>query len=257
MALALGWALAAARGDGPQPRVRRAWAAALAAALAMAWGAQCADRCGVWRHEASLWSDTLRSSPGLGPVHANLARAWMESPGVPAPGRLDAAVARAEAALQMDPADHVARIVRAMAAVMHGRLAWAREDLTLGIRLSPREAGLWNALGFVCMQEGQGSTEAAEACFRRAIEVDPLFEKAYGNLAGVMARKGQWAEARACLEKAVDLAPNQGGLHLALAQVCLRLGLRADALARARMAVKLDPGNPQAKSTLAEAERPR
>lgn len=70
----------------------------------------------------------------------------------------------------------------------------------------------------------QGDREAAEACYRQAISVNPAEAGAHLNLGFVLAERGQDAEARGFLEEAVRLDPRLEDAHYLLGTLTERLG---------------------------------
>lgn len=77
----------------------------------------------------------------------------------------------------------------------------------------------------------QGEREAAAACYRQAISVNPADASAHLNLGFVLAELGQDSEARGFLEQAVRLDPKLEDAHYLLGTLTERLG-DADAAIR-------------------------
>lgn len=53
----------------------------------------------------------------------------------------------------------------------------------------------------------RGATQAAEAAFRSALDIDPGFAEAHNNLGLALSREGRDAEAEACFHRALELDP--------------------------------------------------
>jgi Tfp pilus assembly protein PilF len=80
------------------------------------------------------------------------------------------------------------------------------------------EARACNARG-LALHHG-GTLEAAEAAFRRAVELDPALAEAHNNLGIVLGRLGRPEEAAACFEKALEIRPDLGGALNNLGFLC-------------------------------------
>ena len=64
----------------------------------------------------------------------------------------------------------------------------------------------------------KGKVDAAIACWRKAIELDPKHVGAHGNLAHALKDKGRLDEAIACYRKAVEIDPKDAGARTNLAK---------------------------------------
>jgi tetratricopeptide (TPR) repeat protein len=100
---------------------------------------------------------------------------------------------------------------------------------------------------------GLGRLTDAEASYRNAVLLEPLFAEAFGNLGATQAARGELGEAIESYRKALrikpDVAPTRNNYAVALAQV----GLSADAEVNFREAARLAPGFAEAHSNLAKA----
>lgn len=56
----------------------------------------------------------------------------------------------------------------------------------------------------------KGATQAAEAAFRSALEIDPGFAEAHNNLGLALSREGRDVDAEACFRRALELDPKLG-----------------------------------------------
>lgn len=86
-----------------------------------------------------------------------------------------------------------------------------------------------------------GQDAEAEACFRRAIDLDPGLAAAHTNLAFLAARRGDRPAARACLEIALALDPDQPEARYDLATLALRDGEADLAAAELRRVLQMRP----------------
>lgn len=106
-------------------------------------------------------------------------------------------------------------------------------------RASLDRPSAWLNLGNLHLQ--RGDAQAAEEHYRGALELDPGFEPAYGNLADLLARLGQEAGAGAMLREGLARHPDSAMLHHALGLHRIRSGERAAAMESFRRAVELAP----------------
>ncbi|MEJ2523792.1 MAG: tetratricopeptide repeat protein, partial [Gammaproteobacteria bacterium] len=88
-----------------------------------------------------------------------------------------------------------------------------------------------------------GDAETAEAQYRAALVLDPDFEPAYGNLADLLARRGDEAGAGVVLRRGLGRVPKSASLHHANGLHRIRAGDRAGALESLARAVELAPDN--------------
>ncbi len=99
---------------------------------------------------------------------------------------------------------------------------------------------------------GQAQPEAAIACFRRALDIEPQLAAAHSNLGALLGDRGEPDAAMAHLRRAVALQPDhaEAWCNLGIAQ---RLqGAMDEAVASARRACALQPDNVAALNNLGE-----
>lgn len=127
-----------------------------------------------------------------------------------------------------------------------GAVASTGEVANPSIVESPPEVVAQNQNAVEYLERGinlyrEGKTEAAEAAFRQAIEIDPEFAQARANLGTILANQNKMAEAIPEFEEAVRLRPDMAFLHYQLG-VALYMENRAkeaiDSLKEARDLLK-------------------
>lgn len=106
-------------------------------------------------------------------------------------------------------------------------------------------------LGDVLSVQGE-ELDAAEAGFRRALELRPGYAPAHWRLGAVRITQGKPEEAARALERALELAPELQPARLALAQVRLSQGELERAESLLREVLRAEPKHAQALSTLAQ-----
>ncbi len=110
------------------------------------------------------------------------------------------------------------------------------ENLTA---LAPGNAEFHHNLGFAYREAGD--LDAAEAGYRRALEIDPEYPRAHANLGIVLLTRGAWEQAETALRQAVRLDDGYAAAHHNLAFIHERVGVRLDAERHYRRAAELDP----------------
>ena len=81
----------------------------------------------------------------------------------------------------------------------------------------------------------------AEACFRRALALNPAYDLSWNNLGNVLEESGALAGAQEAYEKAVELVPDHATYRLNLASAIARLGQAGSAIEHLARAVELAP----------------
>jgi len=83
--------------------------------------------------------------------------------------------------------------------------------------------------------------EEAAAAYEKAIELDPDFGRAYGDLAGIYTRLGRLSEAVAAGEKAIELAPDYAMAYNNLGFAYYTQGMLEEAIAEYKEAIQINP----------------
>jgi Flp pilus assembly protein TadD len=107
------------------------------------------------------------------------------------------------------------------------------------IELDPKDAVAHGTLGNALLAKGQ--VDEAIASYRNAIELDPKNAKAHVNLGAALFHKGQVDEAIACCRKAIELDPKNAMFHNNLGFALERKGQLDGAIASFRKVVELAP----------------
>ncbi len=159
----------------------------------------------------------LEVDPGLAEAHASL--------GVIALGEYDwlAAERSLRRAMELKPEYPEAHHWLALTLGFTGRLREARSEAQQAVQLDPASLIRNNAVGVVALWDRD--FRAAEAAFKRTLEMDPMFAPPHSFLGELYAAQGRYAEAEAELDKGGgSLRQKYLGLVYALA------GRREDAL---------------------------
>jgi len=89
----------------------------------------------------------------------------------------------------------------------------------------------------------EGNQEAAEASYRKALEMEPMLPFTYINLADLYRTQGREADGEKILRKGIDLNPNVADLHHALGLLYVREENIRQALSSLKNAAELGPEN--------------
>jgi tetratricopeptide (TPR) repeat protein len=99
----------------------------------------------------------------------------------------------------------------------------------------------------------KGDYAAALVEWRKAVEIDPEDGKARYHLAFALDQQGQLNEAVAQYQKAVEFDPNNAAAYSSLAIALTRTGKLADGIGSYKKSLEIDPKNPIAEGNLAAA----
>ncbi|MBM3777319.1 MAG: tetratricopeptide repeat protein [Acidimicrobiia bacterium] len=212
---------------------------------------------GKWAEAVIAYRNALRIDNTFGEAHARLAAAYLEvdPPDLVAaarerlraaellPDSLEAQVKAAEImllagrftdaftyankALQLDPKNVDALLIKGGAAAQFKDLDGAVTYVQQAIRLAPDDARPQASLGAI--QLGRESGEEAEEAFKQALALDPNSRVANMSLAGFYWLTGRMAEAEPLLERLVELDPDDLAAQEALATFYRATGRPAQA----------------------------
>jgi tetratricopeptide (TPR) repeat protein len=132
---------------------------------------------------------------------------------------------------------------RAQAALDRGDLELARTEMLQLVAHSPGSAEAHHRLGRVL--ELQGRLNEAEACFQRALELDPDYVGALIGLGTIEAAKGEPKAALKQFETAIEIEPHDADAHFARAAVLERMGRADEALAAYFRTLEFNPLHPE------------
>lgn len=198
-------------------------------------------------------------------------------------GRTEAAAMEFERAIELDPANALARRFLASVWSESGRTEAALPQAAQAVKLDPDDGAGHRVLGMILAQQGQVTQALAEA--RRAVELGPEDLSAYQFLSGCLsrwgrdeelidvtrnglavfpydsilryglgtafARKGDLADATNQFAYALLLEPGWADAHLNFGRTLVRLGDTQEGLRQLQQAVRLAPGLPRALNELA------
>ncbi len=157
-------------------------------------------------------------------------------------GKSRDAIASFEKALAADPKHWKAHNNMALASIDLGELELAEAHYRESLAIEPQPA-IYSDLGFVL--ERLGMTEEANEQYRKSLKLDPESASAHFNLAGSLARRGEFATAEVHFRAALKKRPNAQTLT-GLGFVLARQGRVVEAIASLRSAIEASPKNPVA-----------
>jgi Flp pilus assembly protein TadD len=159
-----------------------------------------------------------------------------------------------EAEVVNTPRDPVVNNNLAVALTGAGEYARSRERLAVALEVAPLYWRAWVNLGI--LEQRTGKLDAALRDFQRASEIDPGASSPHLFAGMALADAGRLAEAEARFAAAVRLAPEDFWARYRHGDVLARLGRRAEARDEFRRALALDPRSEDARRRLAEVEGP-
>jgi tetratricopeptide (TPR) repeat protein/transglutaminase-like putative cysteine protease len=130
--------------------------------------------------------------------------------------------------LELEPDHKTAWLQLGRALHGRGRYEEAIQAYDRQIALNAFDEWAWNNRGW--SEWSAKRLDAADASFRKQIQIDPLHKTAHVNLGNLLVERKRWPEARAVLETAARLQPGNGHVHLQLAKAMVATGAEADAL---------------------------
>jgi Tfp pilus assembly protein PilF len=106
-------------------------------------------------------------------------------------GHLKEAIAKYEEARRYDPSAPVAHPL-ALLYDKQGEVERAREEFTIALKATPKDAELLNDMGFFSSEHGNWSE--SEKLFRQSLAIKPDDERAWVGLGLVLGRQGRYEE---------------------------------------------------------------
>ena len=156
-----------------------------------------------------------------------------------AKGDSEGAIERFQQALELDPGnakDYYIYLGRAHE--MLNRLEEAEASYRKAIELDPDYIRAYINLG--CTFLDQGRFYEAEASFRKALELDPDYARAYNNLADSLLHQGRLAEAETSIRRAIELDPRLPTFQTTFGEILRSQGRLAEAEVSLRIALELE-----------------
>jgi len=185
------------------------------------------NRVDSFSSRLKLWDDAIgkntdmsapyveRSYVGRGIVHLQA-------------GRLEAARADFERAVELNPRSPDAHLARGTLRLRSGVLNEALEDFDMAIALDPRYATAYNKRCVVTT--GLGSPAKAIADCEKAVALDPRNHEAWINTGAVYRALGRPADAAASYERALKLRPADSSAHYNYGVLLFESGRRDEAV---------------------------
>ncbi len=132
----------------------------------------------------------------------------------------------------------------------HDKLPEAKAAFKKALEADSTHAGAHNNLGITYERQGH---DQAQACFEKAIMLQPDFTHAHYNLARIHMQKGRIPQAVATLKRTIEIDPKHVGALNMLGMALGRQQRLTEAQAYLERAVVLDPNHAEARSNLGAA----
>jgi tetratricopeptide (TPR) repeat protein len=129
--------------------------------------------------------------------------------------------------------------IRSRAALVSGNLMEAGEILTELVRRYPQEKEAWYTLAAV--DQRLGRRQEAIAHYERAIDIDPLFKRAYNALAYLYEQSGDLDRALWAINHYIELAPDEPNPWDTRGELLARNGRLQEAIESYRQALEISP----------------
>jgi len=156
-----------------------------------------------WKDGLTLWSKTVKSSPGSSIAHGGLGSAYQEL------GRLDEAVEEYKRAIAIYQEDYKAHYNLGVIYDQQGLLDPAVQSYLRSIQANPAYPNAHFNLGIIYQK--QGLMDEAIGHFRKVTELDLLDYEARNNLGVAYAMQGNLDSALAEWEKVLEIDPQNRG----------------------------------------------
>lgn len=158
----------------------------------------------------------IRQTPTASPAAMNLNN---EGIALYQQGRLDDAIARFQAALQIDSAYSTAHANLGAVLADEGNYEEAIQHYQRAVEFLPNYAVYPYNLGVLYAQLGR--SQEAIAMLQQATKLDPAYVEAYNELGNVYTETRQWRKARQALEQGIELQPEFAPLYKNLGRLDL------------------------------------
>ncbi len=152
-----------------------------------------------WKDGLTLWSKTVKSSPGSSVARGSLGHAYQQL------GRLEEAIEQYKKAVAIYPDDYKAHYNLGVVYAQQGFFDRAIESYQRSIRSNPAYPNARFNLGII--YQNQGETDSAIDQFRKVTELDPADFQARNNLGVAYAIRGNLKLAIGEWEKVLEIDP--------------------------------------------------
>jgi Tfp pilus assembly protein PilF len=177
------------------------------------------ERRGDERASEAEFRRATALDPHHAPAHLELAR------GALAERHYGDALRHLDVVIRREPENTAALEALALAHLGLGHLDAAERFAREEVRLAPRSAGSWRALGQVLQSRATPSALLeAEQAYRRALRIEPGSSELHDQLGMIAFSRGDYPHAAAELQRAIDLQPLNRLAYPALMQCYRRLG---------------------------------
>lgn len=122
--------------------------------------------------------------------------------------------------------------------VTAGKVAEAQEQAEKASKMAPDYPPVWNAVGVL---SGETDKKTAFAALRRAVELDPYYYTAWGNLGVLYQRDDRPGEAMNIFKHMTQLAPNSSKVWVSYGEMCLERNRVLEAEDAFNRAIEVDP----------------
>jgi protein O-mannosyl-transferase len=204
------------------------------------------NRQGVFAHDFSLWTDTLRVSPRSASAHIGLGWVFFQRQEV------DDAIGEFEKALEIDPNYAEVHYNLGTALVQKGATDDAIAQFEKALEINPNYAEVRYNLGNALLQKGK--TDEAIVQYQKALEINPRHPSAHNNLGNVRLQKGQVDEAVIEFQKALEIDPDSADVHDNLGLALVQKGRIDEAVIQFQEAVRLNPSDSSVRNNLDRAQ---
>jgi tetratricopeptide (TPR) repeat protein len=166
---------------------------------------------GNYKQAEALYAEVKRKAPQLPVGYVKMAGVAISQ------GKWDRAMPELEQALKANPQADAVMAMLAQAYVRAKKPASAIALAEARIAKNPQDGFAYNLRGEI--QLSQRDYAAAEGSFRKAIEIQPVWQAPHNNLAGLFLVQGKKDEAIKELESAIKANPDNLGAYLSIAAI--------------------------------------